>query len=106
MELFTITSAQTNWILPQFICSSNYLQNLKIADSGFLVINIGEISNITHFISQMLKVSEENIKGDIDASMADMAEIICGDAAHVHSHFTLHFGFKQLFLPTHRIVQP
>ena len=36
MKFFTITPAQTNWILPQFICSGNYLHNLKIEDSDIL----------------------------------------------------------------------
>ena len=36
LKLFTVASAQTDWILPQFICPSNYLQNLKSADSAIL----------------------------------------------------------------------
>lgn len=36
MKLFTITSAQINWILPQLISSFNNLQNSKIVDSGIL----------------------------------------------------------------------
>lgn len=36
LKLFAVASAQTDWILPQFICPSNYLQNLKSADSAIL----------------------------------------------------------------------
>jgi len=35
-----------------------------------------------------------------------MAEIVGGDAAHVHSHFGFHFGFEELFCFTHGVVQP
>lgn len=105
-KLFAVASAQTDWILPQFICPSNYLQNLKSADSAILVVNIGEIPYITDFIPQMPKISVENIKCDIDASVADMAEIVSGDSANVHAHQTLHFGLEHLLLLAHRVVQP
>ena len=35
-KLFAVASAQTDWIFPQFICPSNYLQNLKSAYSAIL----------------------------------------------------------------------
>uniref|UniRef100_A0A2P2LL38 Uncharacterized protein MANES_03G012700 n=1 Tax=Rhizophora mucronata TaxID=61149 RepID=A0A2P2LL38_RHIMU len=86
---------KTYWILSQFICSSNYL-----------VINIGEVSNIAHFVSQMLKISVENIEGDIDASVANMAKVVSGYAANVNPDFALHFWYKHLFLSTHGVVEP
>ncbi len=38
--------------------------------------------------------------------MANMAEIVSGDSAHVHAHFTLHFWLELLLLLSHCVVQP
>ena len=38
--------------------------------------------------------------------MADMAEIIGSDTAHIHAYFAFYLGLEHLLLPTHCIVQP
>lgn len=54
----------------------------------------------------MLKVPEENIEGDVDASVTNVAEIVSSDAANVHPDLAFDLGLEQLFLPAHRVVQP
>lgn len=48
----------------------------------------------------------EKIESDIDASVANMAEIVSGDSANVHAHFTFYFGLELLLVLAHGVVQP
>lgn len=48
----------------------------------------------------------EKVESDIDASVANMAEIVSGDSANVHAHFTLYFGLELLLVLAHGVVQP
>lgn len=48
----------------------------------------------------------KKVEIDVYASVSNMAKIISGDAAHVHSHFGFHFGFEEFLRPTHGVVQP
>ena len=48
----------------------------------------------------------ENIKRDIDASMANVAEIVSSDSTDVHPYHSFHFGPENLLLSAHCVVQP
>ena len=68
------------------------------------VSHIRDVTHIAHLVSQMLQVTEENIKGDGWARMTQMGVAIYGWTAHIHSHIGRMQGFKTLLLSVKGIV--
>lgn len=48
----------------------------------------------------------EDIEADVHTSVANVAEIVSRDTAHVHPNLTGHFWPEKLLLFAHRVVQP
>lgn len=48
----------------------------------------------------------QNIEGNIDPSMADMAEVIGCYSTNIHAHLPFSFGSKHLLLPADCVLQP
>ncbi|CAA0829349.1 Heparanase-like protein 3 [Striga hermonthica] len=73
--------------------------------------SINNYKIIGHNSNDTQKMKPENIpiqhvKSNVDAGVADVAVIVCGDATHVHSNLPFELRLEQLLLPAHRIVQP
>jgi len=52
------------------------------------------------------KVPGENVKGNRGTSVAEMAEVIGSYSANVHGNLARDFGFEDLFLLSHGVVNP
>ena len=46
----------------------------------------------------------ENIKSDIDASMANVTKVVGSDSANIHPNLAFHFGLERLLLSAHCVV--
>ena len=66
--------------------------------------HIRDVTHIAYLVSQMLQVTEENIKGDGWARMTQMRVAIYGRTAYIHSHIGRMQGFKTLLLSVKGIV--
>ena len=62
------------------------------------VAHVSDIPHITHLVTQVAEVSEEHIKGDGGARMAQMRVAVNSWSAHIHAHMAGVYRAKQLFL--------
>ena len=94
-----------------------YLHRLELLQSGLLLYlvvaligvvlqmaHVGDVAHIAHFVAQMLQVSEEDIKRDGGAGVAQMGVAIYGGAAHIHAHVGGMQRLEGLLLARQRVI--
>ena len=70
----------------------------------FQVAYIGNVTNVAHFISQLLEVAEQDIEGDGRTSVSQVCVAIYSRTAYVHAHMRGIERNKLLFSATKSII--
>src|SRR4026207_1078077 len=65
---------------------------------------IGNIADISHFITKMQKIAVDNIKSNIRSCMSQVAFTTDSRTADIHTHMTGMKRNKNFFLPGKRII--
>jgi hypothetical protein len=69
------------------------------------IVNIGEILNIAHFITEILQITPHHIPNHTGTRMTQVAIIIDGNAAAIHGDNAGDEGGKGFFATTEGVVE-
>ena len=69
-----------------------------------LVIDVGNISDVGYLVAKVAEVADNHVKADEGPPVPDMAVVVDGDAADVHSDFPGLHGFELFLFPCKCIV--
>ncbi len=70
-----------------------------------LVIQIGDVANVAHLITDAAQVTHDHIKGHHHPGMAQMTVVIDGHAADIEADLARLQWLERLFVPAQRVVE-
>ena len=87
-----------------FVCYFYGWYAFVISFFDYLVVNVGEVLDKCHFISDVFKVVSKNVKDDERSCISYVEIVVYGRSAWVHLDLAFFYLFKFFFFHSHGVV--